>query len=34
MGEAPVWVDGDALASIRKAEPAIDRVLSFVGAAS
>jgi NDP-sugar pyrophosphorylase family protein len=33
-GEAPVWVDGDALASIRKAEPSIDRVLSFVRAAS
>ncbi|HYI70211.1 MAG TPA: hypothetical protein VEX87_10725, partial [Skermanella sp.] len=32
--EAPVWVDGDALASIRKAEPSIDRVLSFVGAVS
>jgi NDP-mannose synthase len=29
-GEAPVWVDGDALGSIRKADPAIDRVLSFV----
>jgi hypothetical protein len=33
-GEAPVWVDGDALASIRKAEPSIDRVLSFVMCAS
>jgi NDP-mannose synthase len=33
-GEALVWVDGDALAAIRKAESAIDRVLSFVRGAS
>ena len=33
-GGTPVWVDGDTLASIRKAEPSIDRILSFVKGAS